>query len=122
MTYGQQVLDDLRPETRELRKMIPDVYQGFGALHGAAFAAGVLDTKTYLDEPNRSWIFRSVGYGHGADFWKDFVSTLRMIGYDGALSIEHEDSLMSTGEGLSKAVRMLKDVLITEPKPKAWWT
>ena len=40
MTYGQQVLDDLRPETRELRKMIPDVYQGFGALHGAAFAAG----------------------------------------------------------------------------------
>ena len=46
MTYGQQVLDDLRPETRELRKMIPDVYQGFGALHGAAFAAGVLDTKT----------------------------------------------------------------------------
>jgi len=45
-----------------------------------------------------------------------------MIGYDGALSIEHEDSLMSTGEGLSKAVRMLKDVLITEPKPKAWWT
>ena len=83
---------------------------------------GVLDTKSYLDEPNRSWLFRTVGYGHGSDFWKDFVSALRMAGYDGALSIEHEDSLMSTEEGLSKAVRFLKEVLISEPKPKAWWT
>ncbi len=83
---------------------------------------GVLDTKTYLDEINRSWIFRSVGYGHGYDFWKDFVSTLRLIGYDGVLSIEHEDSLMSVDEGLQKAVNFLKDILIREPKPKVWWT
>jgi sugar phosphate isomerase/epimerase len=47
---------------------------------------------------------------------------LRMIGYDGTLSIEHEDSLMSTEEGLSKAVSFLKNILIKEPKPKAWWT
>ncbi len=83
---------------------------------------GVLDTKTYLDEVNRSWIFRTVGYGHGTEFWNDFVSTLRMIGYDGVLSIEHEDSLMSTEEGLKKAVEFLKSVLIRQPKPKVWWT
>ena len=83
---------------------------------------GVLDTKTYLDEQNRSWIFRTVGYGHGYEFWNDFVSTLRMIGYDGVLSIEHEDSLMSTEEGLKKAIEFLKNVIIREPKPKAWWT
>jgi sugar phosphate isomerase/epimerase len=83
---------------------------------------GVLDTKSYLDEAHRSWIFRTVGYGHGLSFWNDFVSTLRMVGYDGTLSIEHEDSLMSVSEGLSKAVAFLKDVLIREPKPKAWWT
>ncbi|HNS33162.1 MAG TPA: sugar phosphate isomerase/epimerase [bacterium] len=82
---------------------------------------GVLDTKTYLDEINRSWIFRSVGYGHGYDFWNDFISTLRLIGYDGAVSIEHEDSLMSPDEGLKKAIKLLKDVLIKEAKPKAWW-
>jgi len=82
---------------------------------------GVLDTKTYLDEMNRSWIFRSVGYGHGYDFWNDFISALRMTGYDGAISIEHEDSLMSTDEGLRKAIKCLKDVLIREAKPKAWW-
>ena len=82
---------------------------------------GVLDTKSYLDEVNRSWIFRSVGYGHGWDFWADFVSTLRLIGYDGTLSIEHEDSLMSGPEGLDKALKVLKDLVIREKAGAAWW-
>ncbi|WP_049992154.1 sugar phosphate isomerase/epimerase family protein, partial [Natrinema salifodinae] len=50
---------------------------------------GVLDTTAYDDEINRSWLFRSVGYGHDESHWKDIVSTLRLVGYDGALSIEH---------------------------------
>lgn len=83
---------------------------------------GVLDTKTYLDEINRSWLFRSVGYGHNYEFWNDFVSNLRLIGYDGVLSIEHEDSLMSVEEGLQKAIDFLKTVLIRQAKPKVWWT
>ena len=45
MHYGHEVLDDLRPQTRELRQLIPDVYKGFGALHSAAFADGALDSK-----------------------------------------------------------------------------
>lgn len=45
MHYGHETLDDLRPQTRELRHMIPDVYKGFGALHSAAFADGALDGK-----------------------------------------------------------------------------
>ena len=53
---------------------------------------GVLDTKTYTDERNRAWIFRTCGYGHAYRWWKEFVSTLRMFGYDYVLSIEHEDS------------------------------
>ena len=31
---------------------------------------GVLDTKHYADEIHRSWIFRSVGYGHAHQVWK----------------------------------------------------
>ena len=54
---------------------------------------GVLDTKPYTDEMNRSWIFRTVGYGHGQEFWRSLISELRLAGYDGALSIEHEDSI-----------------------------
>ncbi len=82
---------------------------------------GVLDVKSYTDEINRSWIFRTVGYGHGADFWNDFVSTLRMAGYDGTLSIEHEDSLMSPMEGLQKAVEFLKKVIISQAPGEAYW-
>ena len=61
----------------------------------------------------RSWIFRTVGYGNGAAVWKAMVSTLRLVGYDDVLSIEHEDSLMSGTEGLKKAIAFLKDVVIT---------
>ena len=82
---------------------------------------GVLDTKPYTDEINRSWIFRTVGFGHGFDFWADFVSTLQMIGYDDVLSIEHEDSLMSVDEGLSKATALLNQVVIKEKLGAVWW-
>jgi sugar phosphate isomerase/epimerase len=82
---------------------------------------GVLDTKPYADEAHRSWVFRTVGYGHDAKFWKDFVSALRLAGYDFVLSIEHEDSLMSVSEGLGKAVSFLKDVIIGEKPTGMWW-
>ena len=82
---------------------------------------GVLDTKQYTDEKHRSWIFRTVGYGHGQQFWRSLVSELRLAGYDGALSIEHEDSLMSINEGFTRAVAFLKDVVIREQPGAAWW-
>ena len=78
---------------------------------------GVLDTKHYGDELHRSWIFRTVGYGNGETYWRDLVSNLRLVGYDRVLSIEHEDSLMTIDEGLSKAVAFLGDILIKEEKP-----
>jgi len=82
---------------------------------------GVLDTKLYTDELHRSWIFRTVGYGHGQEFWRSLISELRLAGYDGVLSIEHEDSLMSTDEGFSKAVSFLKQSVIQDPAGQAWW-
>ena len=83
---------------------------------------GVLDAKKYTRELERSWIFRTVGYGNDTLVWKDIVSNLRLIGYDHVLSIEHEDSLMSGDEGLRKAIAFLKDVVITAPAGKAYWT
>ena len=82
---------------------------------------GVLDTKKYTDEKNRAWIFRTVGYGHGAEWWGEFISTLRMYGYDYVLSIEHEDSILSPEEGLTKAIRFLDSIVIKEPAAAAWW-
>jgi sugar phosphate isomerase/epimerase len=83
---------------------------------------GVLDTKPYTDEPRRGWIFRTCGYGHSAEWWKEFVSTLRMFGYDNVLSIEHEDSLLSTEEGLRKAAVFLNELIIREQPGAPWWT
>ena len=77
---------------------------------------GVLDTKNFTREVERSWIFRSVGYGHDYAVWKDIVSNLRLVGYDDVLSIEHEDSLMTPNEGLQKAISFLKQVLTFEAK------
>ena len=82
---------------------------------------GVLDTKHYGDEIHRSWIFRSVGYGHDYQVWKDMMSALRMVGYDDAISIEHEDSHMTPNEGLQKAIAFLKEVLMYEDKGAMWW-
>jgi sugar phosphate isomerase/epimerase len=83
---------------------------------------GVLDTKSYSDERHRGWVFRTCGYGHGAEWWKEFISTLRMFGYDYVMSIEHEDSLLSPAEGLTKAAAFLNEIVIREQPGAAWWT
>jgi sugar phosphate isomerase/epimerase len=82
---------------------------------------GVLDAKPYSDEQNRSFLFRTVGYGHGREFWTDMISTLIMTGYDEVLSIEHEDSLMSTEEGFAKAATFLGQIMIKERLKEMWW-
>ncbi len=82
---------------------------------------GVLDAKPYTKELDRSWIFRTVGYGHDPRVWKDIVSNLRLVGYDHVISIEHEDSLMSPAEGLRKAIDFLRPIVISQPKGEAYW-
>ncbi|MDY3280126.1 MAG: sugar phosphate isomerase/epimerase [Eubacteriales bacterium] len=82
---------------------------------------GVLDSKHFSDVKNRSWVFRTIGYGHDAKVWKDMMSALRIVGYDGPISIEHEDGLMSGEEGLSKAIKFLQDVLMFEDPGEMYW-
>jgi sugar phosphate isomerase/epimerase len=82
---------------------------------------GVLDTKSYRQMEERSWLFRTVGWGHSDLEWKRIVSALRLVGYDFVLSIEHEDALASVKEGLKSAVDSLSRVLLREPAADAWW-
>jgi len=44
-----------------------------------------------------------------------------LYGYDNVLSIEHEDSLMSPEEGLTKAAQFLNEVVIQQQPAAAWW-
>lgn len=68
------------------------------------------DPLTPLDQ--RPWSFAAVGYGHHAVWWGEFMTTLRLHGYDDVLSIEHEDPFMTFPEGVEKAVRFLQPLLI----------
>jgi sugar phosphate isomerase/epimerase len=82
---------------------------------------GVLDTKHYGRILERSWTFRTVGYGQGERIWRDVLSTLRTVGYDYVVSIEHEDSLLSLDDGLAKAVDLLRRLIPSEPPAEMWW-
>ncbi|QOJ18844.1 MAG: sugar phosphate isomerase/epimerase [Phycisphaeraceae bacterium] len=82
---------------------------------------GYNDARPYGEQKLRSWTFRTCGYGHGDEFWKPFISMLRRYGYDGVISIEHEDPLMSVTEGFEKAVAYLSQVVIAEQAGKPWW-
>jgi sugar phosphate isomerase/epimerase len=82
---------------------------------------GVLDTKHYGTVLERSWVFRTVGYGQGEKAWRDLISTLRATGYDYVLSIEHEDSYMSIDEGLRRGIELLRSIIIAEPTGAMWW-
>ncbi len=73
---------------------------------------GCLDTRSFADLENRPWLFRTVGYGHGEQTWRDIFSALQLAGYNGVISIEHEDALMSQKEGLEKAISFLKNTMI----------
>jgi sugar phosphate isomerase/epimerase len=83
---------------------------------------GIIDVKSYRRLAERSWLFRSVGWGHGEAEWKRVVTALRLAGYDGVLSIEHEDALASIDEGLKTAIDTLRRVVLTERPVEAWWT
>ncbi|MFW6153852.1 MAG: sugar phosphate isomerase/epimerase family protein [Planctomycetota bacterium] len=82
---------------------------------------GNLDIKSYGELKDRAWVFRTVGYGHGDEFWKPFLHMLRAYDYDGVVSIEHEDSLMSMNEGFERAVTYLQGILLREQPGEAWW-
>ena len=62
-----------------------------------------------------------MGYGHGAQMWKELISALLAIGYDGAINVEHEDMLFSRAEGLQKACGFLSGLLRREPPEAMWW-
>jgi sugar phosphate isomerase/epimerase len=74
-----------------------------------------IETRPSEYASERSWNYVTLGYGSGEDFWRTFCISLRRIGYDGVLSIEHEDMAMSPMEGVRKSVELLRRVLIAEP-------
>lgn len=73
--------------------------------------AGLLESGELEDLAARSWNYVTIGVGHGEEWWRRFCRALRMIGYDGWLSVEQEDMLMDGLDGLEKSVALLRDVM-----------
>ena len=73
----------------------------------------LLENGSLTDIPARSWSYIALGFGHGEEWWRQFCYRLKMGGYDGWLSIEHEDVLLNSLEGLEKSVTLLKSVMPT---------
>jgi sugar phosphate isomerase/epimerase len=69
--------------------------------------AGVLDNRPFEDPAHRAWGFRTVGRGHGAEFWSGFVAALREVGYDDTLSIENEDEAQPAEPGVREAAAFM---------------
>lgn len=75
----------------------------------------LLETGSLMDIPARSWSYITLGFGHGEQWWRQFCYRLKMAGYDGWLSIEHEDVLLNSLEGLEKSVALLQGVMPAAP-------
>jgi sugar phosphate isomerase/epimerase len=75
----------------------------------------LLENGSLMDIPARSWSYITLGFGHGEQWWRQFCYRLKMAGYDGWLSIEHEDVLLNSLEGLEKSVALLQGVMPDRP-------
>ncbi len=76
---------------------------------------GLLENGSLVDIPARSWSYITLGFGHGEEWWRQFCYRLKMGGYDGWLSIEHEDMLLGALEGLERSVALLQDIVPSAP-------
>jgi len=71
----------------------------------------LLENGSLIDIAARSWSYITLGFGHGEEWWRQFCYRLKMAGYDGWLSIEHEDVLLNSLVGLEKSVTLLQGVM-----------
>ena len=62
---------------------------------------------------DRSFRFRIPGWGD-VD-WKRLISELFITGYDGVFNYEHEDVIMSRGDGVKKTIEFLRPLMIDAP-------
>lgn len=75
----------------------------------------LLENGGLTDISARSWSYITLGFGHDENWWRQFCYRLKMGGYDGWLSIEHEDIILNSLEGLERSVALLRAVAPVKP-------
>jgi sugar phosphate isomerase/epimerase len=80
--------------------LYPDRMRRHGALHFAP-----------PDPAQAPWHFAPVGEGHDDATWAKLFDAMRAAGYDGVVSIEHEDPRYDGEEGTQRSVEGLRRAL-----------
>jgi sugar phosphate isomerase/epimerase len=75
---------------------------------GKSDVDGLLEPLDVGDVANRAWNYVAVGAGHGLQWWKEFFSVVRMVGYNDWVSLEMEDFTMSTEAGIQSSIDALE--------------
>lgn len=78
---------------------------------GLSDVNGLLETKEIDDCVNRAWNYVAVGCGHDLQWWKEFFSVVRMVGYNGFVSLEMEDLTMSVEAGILTSIDALQQTI-----------
>lgn len=81
------------------------VYPDRVALHG------VLDFRWPGPAEEMPWHFCAVGEGRDEQEWVALLATLRECGYDGVISVEHEDPRYSPEDGIERSIAGLRRAL-----------
>ncbi len=72
---------------------------------------GILETKEITDVAGRAWNYVAVGCGQDLQWWKEFFSVVKMIGYNEEVSLEMEDLTMSVDAGIKTSINALEQTL-----------
>jgi sugar phosphate isomerase/epimerase len=72
---------------------------------------GLIDVKPMESFQTRSWNYVALGYGHDVGYWKEFLTVVKMTGYQGPVVLEMEDLTMDPLIGVKKSIDVLKEAL-----------
>jgi sugar phosphate isomerase/epimerase len=102
-------------------RVVEAVGDGIGFAHGKdtlvhsdrVAVHGVLDYRFPVDPDTAAWHFAAVGDGHSDDEWRRLIAAIRATGYDGVISIEHEDPRLEPEDGVLRSADGLRRALGT---------
>lgn len=74
---------------------------------------GVLDFRWPGPPEEMPWHFCAVGEGRSDEEWADLLAALTACGYDGVISIEHEDPRYEPEEGIERSAAAIRRALVS---------
>ena len=113
--FWQQI--DVPGAVRHLGPAVHRVHMNDSQLRTHKLAeVGVISAAPGEAWTERPWIHRTLGFGHGADFWKAFVASVVEIGYTEDLCIEQGDPLYDDADGIAKAAALIRSIAPVDDK------